>query len=102
MAWPDVIKDENNIKTVPLDWTGILDGNSSSIESHSVAVDVESIGDDLYFDQGFAPSSLGGVQASDLGISGNVQSIQITGGAIDQYSIVFATIGLGDGTNLTR
>ena len=101
-AWPDVIKSPPDVKSVPLDWSNILDWNSSGIISHSVAVDVESVGDNLFFDYGFAPSSLGGVQAADIGLSGNVQTIQVSAGAIDNYSIVFATVGLSDGTSLTR
>ena len=101
-AWPDVIKSPADVKSVPLDWSFLLDWNTSGIISHSVAVDVESLAEDLFFDAGFAPSSLGGVQAADLGLSGNVQTIQVSAGAIDNYSIVFATLGLADGTSLTR
>lgn len=100
VAWPDIIKSPADVKIVQLDWTGVFDWNTSAITSHSVAVDVESLGDDFFFDDGFRP--FGGVQAVDLGVSVNVQTVQISGGAIDNYSIVFATAGLSDGTSLTR
>ena len=102
VAWPDVIKSPLDVKMVPLDWGSILDWNTSGITSSSVAVDIEALDSfDIFFDGGFAPA-LGGVQATNIGISGNVQTIQVSAGAIDNYSIVFATVGLADGTNLTR
>ena len=102
VAWPDIIKSPLNVKNIPLDWSFLLDWDTSVITSHSVAVDIEALDSfDIFFDGGFAPA-LGGVQVTDLGISGNVQTIQVSAGAIDNYSIVFATIGLADGTNLTR
>ena len=100
IAWPDALKSPADVKNVPLDWTGLIDCNTSGVISHSVAADVDSL--EMFFDDGFAPSSLGGVQVVDLGFSGNVQTIQISAGAIDSYSIVSATVGLADGTSLTR
>jgi hypothetical protein len=100
VAWPDVLKTPADVKSVPLDWTGLIDWNTSGIVSHSVAADVDSL--EMFFDDGFAPSSLGGVQVADLGFSGNVQTIQVSAGSIDNYSIISATVGLADGTSLTR
>ena len=99
VAWPDVIKSPADVKSVPLDWTNLIDWNTSGITTHSVAVDVEALVN-LFFEEGFAP--LGGVQVVDLGLSGNVQTIQVSAGSLDNYSMVFATVGLGDGTSLTR
>ncbi|GEM_PF-3107858 len=100
LAWPDVLKSPADVKNVSLDWTSLLPAGTLAIASHSVAVDVESLSGSGYGD--FIPIGMGGVSALDKGVSGLVQTIQISGGNLDSYSVVFATAGLADGTQLTR
>ena len=98
-AWPPVQKSPSDVKIVAIDWTALL-APGASIASHSVAVDINNTPDYYYGDD--VTFSFGGVTAVDQGVSGLVQTIKLSAGVIDEYSTVYATVGLADGSNLTR
>lgn len=99
-AWPDLQKAPTDVKIVRLDWSTLLDPAqvSATIVAHDAAsVIADDVGDLSEGLPGFA-----GVAAEDTGVSGFVQSVKLSGGMADGFTVVSAHIVLDDGTDLTR
>jgi hypothetical protein len=102
LSFAAVQKSPTDVKNLQLDWGPLLTGSAltSTVTAHDAAAapgDLTSI----VFGGSPAPG-LGGVTAIDKGMTGFVQSVQISGGYIGSYSLIAAHITLSDGTDLTR
>lgn len=94
------IKAPTDVKGVQIDWTPFAPAGSPAITSHSVAVDVLDLADATF--NGALPTGMAAVQATDMGVSGYVQTIKLAAGASNGYSTISATVVFADGTQLTR
>ncbi|RFB80406.1 hypothetical protein [Methylovirgula sp. 4M-Z18] len=99
-AWPDVQKAPTDIKIVHLDWSTLLDPSQAT--ATIVGHDASSVIADDVGDLAQGPPGLAGVVAADAGVSGFIQSVNLSGGMPDGFTVVSAHIVLDDGTDLTR
>ncbi len=100
LYWPTVQKAPEDVKNVPVDWTDLLGGNTSAVTAHHAWTAPGDL--DAYAVEDEVPPGIAGVVTTDNGMIGLVQTVQISQGAPDAYSLIACRITLADGTDLTR